>query len=176
MTEAAQQQQEPMNDLDALTADRDHWQQQATMYAAELENVRKRAEKEVKDAYKYAVTKFAEELLKVQDNMERAFDAARGGRSEAANQKGGEDPQVKALMDGIDMVANQMNAALGAMQIDRLDIVPGETKFDPEHHQVMMEQADTGKEAGTITQELQAGYTIAGRLLRPSLVAVARKN
>lgn len=152
--------------LQTVTAERDDWQEKALRYAAELENVRKRSEKEVEDAHRYAVTKFARELLAVQDNMERAFESAREMETK--------DENVKVLLEGIDMVANQLNAALGKMHIERIE-AQGK-KFDPELHQVMNQVESDEHEPNTVVHELQPGYTIAGRLLRPALVSTAKKS
>jgi molecular chaperone GrpE len=130
---------------------------------AEAENTRRRAQKEREDTAKYAVDKFAKEMLAVADNFERALSAL---------PKDVSDPAIKNLVVGIEATGRQLAATFDRFGIKKMDPL-GKT-FDPHFHSVMMEAEDASKPAGTITQIMQAGYTIHDRLLREALVAVSR--
>ncbi len=130
---------------------------------AEMENVRRRADKERKDGEKYAVSEFAKKMLDVADNFSRALEAA---------PKESVDPAVKNLLIGIDAVSRQLQSALESSGIVRID--PLGKPFDPNFHQAMMEVDNPDYHPGTVVQVLQAGYMIHDRLLREALVAVAK--
>lgn len=140
--------------------------QQEALYAkAEVQNVRRRAEKEVQDAHHYSATKFARDMLSVSDNMARALDAIPAG--------GREDEAWKGLVAGIEATGREVAAVFERHGITRIAAL-GEP-LDPNQHQAMMEIPTGDAEPGTIVQEIQAGYMIRDRLLRPALVGVARK-
>ena len=139
------------------------WKDKYLRAMADAENTRKRAQREVEDAHKYAVANFARDMLDVQDNLERALDAMSKVDADTIN----------PLKEGVDMVANQLKGVFARFQIERVKTI-GE-KFNPDHHQAMFEAPTADHEPGTVTQEIQAGYTLAGRLLRPALVGVAKK-
>lgn len=147
----------------ALQTESDSWKDKAIRALADADNIRKRSAQEVLDARKYAVGEFARELLAVQDNFERAWDAI--------EKMDTPDAAVKNTLTGIKMVSDQLASAFKKAQIEKIKAM-GEA-LNPDLHQAMME-VESDQPAGTIVQEMQAGYTIAGRLLRPSLVAVAK--
>ncbi len=126
--------------------------------AAETENTRRRLERDKADSSAYAVTGFARDMLAVADNLRRAV---------AVLPAEGFD-QVRA---GIEATERELIAIFGRHGITRVDTVGA--RLDPNRHQAMME-VDSDAEAGSIVQELQAGYVIKDRLLRPALVAVAK--
>jgi len=132
---------------------------------AETENVRRRAEREREDTAKYAVAKFAKELLAVADNLRRAVEAV-GEDVRAENQA------VGNLLTGVEATERQLLAAFDRAGIVKVDAMGAPA--DPNFHQIMMEIENTGKPAGTVVQVLQAGYTIHGRLLREAIVGVAK--
>ncbi|MFY8095302.1 MAG: nucleotide exchange factor GrpE [Niveispirillum sp.] len=132
---------------------------------AETENVRRRAERERDDTAKYAVAKFAKELLAVADNLRRAVDAV-GDDVRAENQA------VGNLLVGVEATERQLLAAFDRAGIAKVEALGAPA--DPNFHQIMMEIENTGKPAGTVVQVLQAGYTIHGRLLREAIVGVAK--
>ncbi|MEO0500873.1 MAG: nucleotide exchange factor GrpE [Pseudomonadota bacterium] len=130
--------------------------------AAETENVRKRGAREKADSANYAITGFARDLLSVADNLARALDAAE--KDEVVNE---------GLLTGVKMTEKELLKAFEKHGIARVDSV-GE-KLDPNLHQAMMEvEATDETPAGTIALELQPGYTIRDRLLRPAMVSVAK--
>lgn len=129
---------------------------------AETENVRRRLEKDKREGTDYAITGFARDLLSVADNLARALDAAE--KDEVVN---------KGLLTGVEMTQKELMKAFEKHGIARVDSVG--QPLDPHVHQAMMEvDADEGHEAGTIVAELQPGYRIRERLLRPAMVTVAK--
>jgi molecular chaperone GrpE len=137
----------------------------ATLYArAEGQNMLRRAEKEAADARAYAVTGFARDLLSVADNL------ARGLAAIPAELR--EDEKLKGLVTGLEATGRELESVFGRHGITRITAL-GE-KLDPNRHQAMFEVPTADAEAGTIVQEMQAGYTLKERLLRPALVGVAK--
>jgi molecular chaperone GrpE len=139
--------------------------QQEALYAkAEVQNVRRRAEKEVQDAHAYSATKFARDILSVADNIGRALDAIPAAARE--------DDAWKGLVAGLEATARELKAVFERNGITRIEAMG--QPLDPNLHQAMMEIPSSDAEPGTIVQEIQAGYQIKDRLLRPALVGVAR--
>src|SRR3954463_1796416 len=133
---------------------------------AEMENLRRRTEREVADARTYGVTNFARDILAVADNMERALKALDDEIREKA------EAGVKALLDGVELTERELNKAMEKHGVKKLD--PQGQKFDPNLHQAMFEIPDEGVPAGTVVQIMQPGYTIGERVLRPALVGVSK--
>lgn len=137
---------------------------QATLYArAEGENVRRRAEKEAADARAYAVTAFARDVLSVADNLERGLAAIPADARE--------EPRLKGVLTGLEATGRELEKVMGRYGIAKIAAM-GEA-LDPNRHQAMLE-LPSDQPPGTIVQEMQAGYTIKDRLLRPALVGVAK--
>ena len=132
---------------------------------ADAENARRRAKKDVEDARAYAISRFAQDLLGVGDNLGRALDSIPAERRES-------DEAVKALADGIEMTVREFEAALGRHGITRID--PLGEKFDYNLHQALFETDQTDQPDGTVVQVLQTGYRIGDRLLREAMVGVAK--
>ena len=135
---------------------------------AEAENIRRRADKEKADASQYAVTKFARDMLGIADNFARALAAVPAHVRDAA------DPQVKAVLDGVEATDRQLIQTLERYGVKPVDTSDG--KFDPNLHQAIAEVPGNGKPAGAIVDVVQQGYTIGERLLRPAMVTVAKKD
>jgi molecular chaperone GrpE len=136
----------------------------ATLYAqAETQNVRRRLEKDAQDARAYASTGFARDILSVADNLSRALDAI--------PQELRDDEKFKGLVVGLDATGRELDAVFQRNGITKIVSV-GE-KLDPNRHQAMLEMP-SDLEPGTIVQEMQAGYMIKDRLLRPAMVGVAK--
>jgi molecular chaperone GrpE len=133
---------------------------------AEMENLRRRTEREVADSRVYAVTNFARDILAVADNMERAMKALDDEIREKA------DAGVKALLDGVELTERELIKVMEKHGIKRLE--PQGQKFDPNLHQAMFELPDPSVPAGTVVQVMQPGYTIGERVLRPALVGIAK--
>ena len=137
---------------------------QATLYAqAETQNVRRRAEKEAVDARQYAATSFARDILSVADNLSRGLAAIPDSLRA--------DEKMKGLVAGLEATGRELDSVFARHGITRIEAV-GAT-LDPNRHQAMVE-LPSDQPAGTIVQEMQAGYMIKDRLLRPALVAVAK--
>ncbi|MDE2464273.1 MAG: nucleotide exchange factor GrpE [Alphaproteobacteria bacterium] len=135
---------------------------------AEAENTRRRAEREKKDASLYAVTAFARDMLQVADNFARAIQACPADVREAAA------PQLKAVIEGVEVTDRQLMSTLERHGIRQIDTSSG--KFDPNLHQAIAEVPGRGKPAGSIVDVVQVGYQIGDRLLRPAMVTVARQE
>ena len=132
---------------------------------AEMENLRKRTEREVTDARLYGVASFARDVLGVADNIRRALDAV---PAEAlANAQA-----MKVLVDGVELTERELLKALEKNGVRQF--TPHGEKFDPNVHQAMFEVPDPSVPAGSIVQVMQPGYMIGERVLRPALVAVAK--
>jgi molecular chaperone GrpE len=133
---------------------------------AEMENLRRRTDKQVDDARVYGIANFARDILGVADNMRRALDAVTPELRESA------DTAVKALIEGVELTERELLRVLEKHGVKKLE--PLGNKFDPNLHQAMYEVPDPSVPAGTVAQVVQAGYTIGDRVLRPALVAVAK--
>jgi molecular chaperone GrpE len=133
---------------------------------AEMENLRRRTEREVADSRMYGITSFARDILAVADNMARAMQALRAELKETA------DTGVKALLDGVELTERELLKVLEKHGVRKFE--PQREKFDPNLHQAMYEVMDPALPPGTVAQVVQAGYMIGDRMLRPALVAVAK--
>jgi len=133
---------------------------------AEMENLRRRTEREVADARSYGISNFARDILAVADNMERALKALDDELREKA------DAGVKALLDGVELTERELIKAMEKHGVKKLE--PQGQKFDPNLHQAMFEIPDESVPAGTVVQIMQPGYTIGERVLRPALVGVSK--
>ena len=132
---------------------------------AELENFRKRAEKDQSDALKYGISNFAKEIINIRDNIERAQSSI---SDEAKNNEA-----IKSVIEGIDLIAQSVVSTFEKIGIKKIESL--NEKFDHNLHQAMMEIENDDLEPGTIVQELIPGYTLHDRLLRPAMVGVSIK-
>lgn len=151
--------------LASLRADLEAAKQEVLYAKAETQNVRRRLEKDIADARTYAATGFARDILSVADNLSRALDAIPADLRE--------DDKWKNLVAGIEATAREIDKVFGLHGISR--IAATGLPLDPNQHQAMLEVPSADAEPGTVLQELQAGYMIRDRLLRPAMVAVAKK-
>lgn len=127
---------------------------------AEMQNVRRRAEADVEKAHKFGVEKFANEMLSVADNLDRALAAA------------GDDEATKPLREGVEMTLTGFAAGLAKFKVETVDPM-GET-FNPELHQAMSMIESAEAAPNTVIAVMQKGYTLQGRLLRPAMVMVSK--
>lgn len=132
---------------------------------AEMDNIRKRTEREKSDAHKYAVTRFAQDIVTVGDNFQRAIDAVPSGAAE-------ETPALKSFLEGVTLTERELVNVLERHGIKRID--PRGEPFNPHLHQAVMEDPNAIVAAGTVTQVFQVGYLIEDRVLRPAMVVVAK--
>ena len=134
---------------------------------AEMENQRRRFEKEKEDAFEYGGFSFARESLSLIDNFDRAKQSLEN------DEKIKDSDILKKTLEHLDIVKKDLISVFKKNNIEEIEAV--NKKLDPNLHQAMMEVEDQNKEPGTIIQEIQKGYIMKGRLLRPSLVAVSKK-
>ena len=134
---------------------------------AEIENLRKRFDKEREDTFKYAVTEFANEIILVVDNFSRVMESI------SSINKNSND-NVKPLIDGIDLIFKDFLKTLEKFDIKEIDCFG--KKFDPNFHQAVSEEINNDKEVGEIIKIIQNGYLIKDRLLRPASVVIAKKG
>tara|TARA_B100000242_G_scaffold29372_1_gene17690 strand:- start:551 stop:1126 length:576 start_codon:yes stop_codon:yes gene_type:complete len=135
---------------------------------AEIENQRRRFEKEIKDAFEYGSFNFAKENLAILDNLQRAKEAIKNDEVLKTNK------DLNKFLDYISIIEKDLISIFEKNRITKIE-TKGK-KFDPNHHQAMTEIEDQNAEVGTIIQEIQSGYMLGDRLLRPALVAVAKKK
>jgi len=128
---------------------------------AEMQNIRRRAERDVENAHKFALDKMTAELLTVVDNLERALQAA-----------GAADESSKGLRDGVEMTLSSFIATLSKFNIEQID--PEGAPFDPQQHQAMSMVENPDVEPNTVVAVLQKGYSLHGRLVRPAMVMVSK--
>ena len=147
-----------------LEAERTDLKDKLLRTLADMENLRRRTEREVADARAYAVTNFARDMLTAADNIRRALDSV---PADAAV-----DGPLKSLIDGIELTERDFLKSLERHGVRRLD--PKGSKFDPNMHQAMFEVPNPEVPAGTVLEVVQTGYAIADRVLRPALVGVAK--
>lgn len=132
---------------------------------AEVENVRKRYEREKEDTAKYAITRLARDIVSVGDNFQRAIDAVPAAAAE-------QDTALKSFLEGVTMTERELLNALERHGIRRVQ--PMNELFNPHLHQAVMEIPRSDVPSGTIVQVFQAGFMIEDRVLRPAMVAVAK--
>lgn len=128
---------------------------------AEMQNIRRRAERDVENAHKFALEKMSGELLTVVDNLERALQAA-----------GAADESSQALREGVEMTLSSFITTLSKFNIEQID--PEGAPFDPQQHQAMSMIENADVEPNTVVAVLQKGYSLNGRLVRPAMVMVSK--
>ncbi|SDR68418.1 molecular chaperone GrpE [Halopseudomonas litoralis] len=136
-------------------------QDQALRAAADVQNARRRAEQEVEKAHKFALERFANDLLAVVDSLERGLELSNG-----------EDPAIKPMRDGMELTLKLFGDTLARYQVVAVD--PHGEPFNPELHQAMTMEERDNVEPNTVIKVFQKGYTISGRLLRPAMVVVSK--
>ena len=135
---------------------------------AEIENQRRRFEKEIKDAFDFGSFNFAKEILATLDNLQRAKEAIKNDESLKTNK------DLDKFLENITIIEKDLLSIFEKNRIKKIETK--DKMFDPNFHQAMSEVEDEKADPGTILQEIQAGYMLSERLLRPALVAVAKKN
>jgi len=157
--------QAEVNDLRAKQSEIDDLKDKVLRAHAEMDNIRKRAEREKEDAAKYAITKLARDIVGVGDNFQRAIDAVPAGAAE-------QDATLKSFLEGVTMTERELLNVLDRHGIRRLQ--PINEPFNPHLHQAVTQVPRDDVPSGTIVAVFQAGYTIADRVLRPAMVGVAQ--
>lgn len=133
---------------------------------AEMENTRRRAEKDVADARNFSIAGFARDMLAVADNLGRALEAVDPALREAA------DNTLRTLLEGVELTNRELAKTLEKHGVRLLN--PMDQKFDPNFHQAMFEIPDESVPAGTVKQVVQPGYAIGDRVLRPAMVGISK--
>jgi molecular chaperone GrpE len=152
--------------IEALNAENSQLKDRILRTLAEMENLRRRTEREVQDAKTYGVTSFARDILTVVDNLARALEHLPAEARAAA------EPQIQSMIDGVELTARDLEAVLGRHGVKKLD--PKGQKFDPNFHQAIFEAPDETVPSGTVAQVVQSGWTIGDRVLRPAMVGVSK--
>ena len=152
--------------VEALSKESADYKDKLLRTLAEMENLRRRTEREIADTRLYAISAFARDIIAVADNMQRAMGALDAELREKA------DGGTKALLDGVELTERELLKVLEKHGVKKFD--PLGEKFDPNLHQAMYEIPDPSQPAGTVAQVVQPGYMIGERVLRPALVAVAK--
>lgn len=132
---------------------------------AEMDNLRKRTEREKEETAKYAITKFARDVLVIGDNLQRAAAAVPPGAADA-------DPALKSLVDGVGLTEREFLNILERNGVKRID--PAGQPFNPHQHQAMIEVERPDVATGTVVEVYQPGYLLDDRVLRPAMVVVAK--
>ncbi|MEX3010965.1 nucleotide exchange factor GrpE [Hoeflea sp. TYP-13] len=162
---AAEEAQAPAA-LDLAIAERDELKDKYLRLAAEMDNLRRRTARDVRDAKAYSVSNFARDMLAVSDNLRRALDAIPAEALEAG------EAGLKALSEGVEMTERAMLSALERHGVKKLS--PAGQKFDPNFHQAMFEVPNPDVPNNTVVEVVQEGYVIGDRVLRPAMVGVAK--
>jgi molecular chaperone GrpE len=164
-TETAQAATE-VADHDALKAELEEARQQALYVQAEMQNLRRRTERDMADARAYATTSFARDLLSVADNLARALAAIPTDLRA--------DEKLKPLVTGIEMTGKELETVFQRNGITRIEAMG--QPLDPNKHQAIMEMESPDAAPGTVIHEMQSGWMIKDRLLRPAMVGVAKAS
>lgn len=138
----------------------DNWDQ-LLRTRAEMENLRRRTQRDLENAHKYALEKFISELLPVKDSLELGLDAARH-----------DSATIEKLCEGTELTLNMLSSALNKFNV--VEINPQGEKFNPEHHQAMSMQPSADMEPNTVMVVMQKGYLLNDRLMRPAMVMVSK--
>jgi molecular chaperone GrpE len=156
----------PEEIIENLKSEIEQLKDQKLRTIAELENFRKRSEKEHSDALKYGIANFAKDVISIRDNIERA------NASIDNDLKGNE--KIKPIIEGIELIHQSVIGVLDRFSIKKINCI--NEKFDHNFHQAMMEIENEDCDPGTVVQELIPGYTLHDRLLRPAMVGVSKQK
>jgi molecular chaperone GrpE len=157
---------EPADPLAEASREAAEYKDKLLRTLAEMENLRRRTEREVLDARLYGIAAFARDVLAVADNMHRALEAIRPELRENA------DAKVKSLIEGVELTERELLKTLEKNGVKKFS--PQGEKFDPNVHQAMYEVSTSDLPPGQVAEVIQAGYMIGERVLRPALVAVSK--
>lgn len=156
----------PIDPVQALEAEKHELKDKLLRTLAEMENLRRRTEREAADARLYAVTAFARDMLSVADNLRRALDSL------PAEVRAAADASIRTMVEGVELTERELLKTLERHGVRKREPI-GE-KFDPNFDQAMFEVPDATKPNGTVVQVIQPGYVIGERVLRPSSVGVSK--
>lgn len=157
---------EPFTEIENLMQEHNALKDKVLRTMAEMENLRRRTEREVADAKLYGVTSFARDMLTFADNLRRAAESVSADEKEAAS------PALKSFVEGIELTERDFLSRLARFGVKKLE--PQGEKFDPNMHEALFEVPDPSVASGTVVQVVEAGFSIGDRCLRPAKVGVAR--
>ena len=157
---------EPFNEIENLVTENAALKDKVLRTLAEMENLRRRTEREVSDARAYGVQKFAAEMLAISDNLHR------GLASLSAETRAGLDDTMKGFVEGVELSERDFQSRMARFNIKKIE--PLGEKFDPNKHEALFEMPDESVPAGTVVQVVETGYSIADRVLRPAKVGVSK--
>jgi molecular chaperone GrpE len=157
---------EPFTELENLYQENAGLKDRILRTLAEMENLRRRTEKEVADAKSYGVTSFARDMLVFADNLRRAIESI------PADVRSSAEGPLKSILEGIELTERDFLSRLSRHGVKKLE--PQGQKFDPNMHEALFEMPDPNVPNGTVVQVVEAGYSIGERCLRPAKVGVAR--
>lgn len=152
--------------IEALNAENSQLKDRVLRTLAEMENLRRRTDREVSDAKTYGVTSFARDMLTVVDNLSRALEHL------PAEARASAEPSIRSMIEGVELTARDLEAVLSRHGVKKLD--PKGQKFDPNLHQAIFEAPDETVPPGAVSQVVQSGWTIGDRVLRPAMVGVSK--
>lgn len=152
--------------VEAMAAENADLKDRMLRLAADMENLRRRTQREVADAKTYSVANFARDMLGVSDNLRRAIEAVSDEKRESGSE------EFKSLLEGVEITEKSMLSQMERHGVQKLE--PEGEKFDPNFHQAMFEIPNTEVPNNTVLQIVQAGYQIGGRVLRPAMVGVSK--
>jgi molecular chaperone GrpE len=161
--QAAEEQRDPLAAAERQSAE---FKDKLLRTLAEMENLRKRTEREVADTRQYAIASFARDVLAVADNMHRALEAIGEELRDSA------DAKLKSLVEGVELTERELLKILERNGVRKFS--PQGEKFDPNLHQAMYEVPNSDAAPGSVAQVIQAGYMLGDRVLRPAMVAVVK--
>ena len=157
---------DPFKVLEALQAENVELKDRALRTLADMENLRRRTEREVADAKSYGVTSFARDMLTFADNLQRSLQAVPADAREAA------EPRLKSFIEGIELTERDFVSRLARFGVKKLE--PMGKRFDPNMHEALFEVPDESVPSGTVMQVVEQGFSIGERVLRPAKVGVSR--
>jgi len=164
--EQAQVEATPEQLIEALMGENADIKDKLLRTMAEMENLRRRTEREKTDASKYAITSLAKDLLGIGDNLKRALDSV------PADMRDAQADEAKNLIEGVELTEREFQNILSRHQINKIDAK--EQKFNPNFHQAMFEVPNADIPSGTVLEVVQDGYIIGERVLRPAMVGVSK--
>ena len=157
---------DPFKVLEALQAENADLKDRSLRGLAEMENLRRRTEREVADAKTYGVTSFARDMLTFADNLHRALDSV------SMEQREGADAGIRSFIEGIELTERDFLSRLARFGVKKLD--PQGKRFDPNMHEALFEIPDDTVPSGTVMQVVEQGFSIGERVLRPAKVGISR--
>lgn len=155
-----------LSENQALREEKDATKDQMLRVAAEMENLRRRTQRDVTDARQYAITNFARDVLSIGDNLDRAISAVPDEEKESGG------AALISLVEGMEMTGREMVRVFAKHGVTKEE--PAGEKFDPNRHQAMFEVPNLSIASGTVVQVMQAGYMLGERVLRPAMVSVSK--